>query len=97
MGGVQLTRPLVKLPNIGQLNVQALTLISGTTPPTALSLENPLVPELRFTASGLVTLIAQIYQEKIRSDRIREKQDNEPDGFAEAVIGVLLPILSTEL
>ena len=67
--------------------VQALEIITGTTPHSALSLENPLVPELRFTSAGLVTLIAQIYLEKIQSDRVLEKQDNEPDGFPDPVIG----------
>lgn len=76
-------------------SMQALMVITGVMPNTALSLENPLIPELRFSASGLVTLVAQIYQEKIQSDRVREKQENEPDGFADAVIGDVLPLPAT--
>lgn len=77
--------------------MQARLVITGGMPHTALSLENPLIPELRFSASGLVTLVAQIYQEKIQSDRVREKQENEPDEFADAVIGALLPHLATRV
>lgn len=66
---------------------QARESITGTRSNSALNLENPLVPELRFTSSCLVALIAQIYLEKIQLDRVLEKQDNEPDGFPDPVIG----------
>lgn len=47
----------------------------------AVSLLNPLIPELKMTPTLLLTLIAQIYVEKIASDRVRERQENEPLDF----------------
>jgi hypothetical protein len=47
----------------------------------ALGLVDPLVPELKFSPNLLLTLIAQIYTEKIRCDRLRERQDNEAVDF----------------
>lgn len=47
----------------------------------ALSLYDPLIPELKLSPNLLLTLIAQIYVEKVSSDRIRERQDNEPLDF----------------
>eukprot|EP00892_Ulva_mutabilis_P002273 jgi/Ulvmu1/12046/UM083_0059.1 len=67
----------------------ALEYVSGTRSCCALNLEDPLVPDLRFSSTGLVTLIGQIYLEKIQLDRVLEKQDNESDGFPDPVIGDL--------
>jgi hypothetical protein len=47
----------------------------------ALNIYDPLIPELKFSPNLLLTLIAQIYFEKIISDRVRERQDNEPLDF----------------
>jgi hypothetical protein len=50
-------------------------------PRKILNLYDLLVPELKFSPHLLLTLIPQIYFEKIASDRVRERQDNEPLDF----------------
>lgn len=60
----------------------------GAVTDKALSLIDPLIPELKLSPTLLLTLIAQIYLEKIASDRVRERQDNEPLDFPPPSSGV---------
>lgn len=54
----------------------------------ALSLHDPIIPEVKFSPNLLLSLIAQIYCGKIASDRVRERQDNEPLDFPPPATGM---------
>lgn len=70
-------------PGLTKNCVQAGADITGK----ALNLYDPLIPELKLSPTLLLTLIAQIYLEKIASDRVRERQDNEPLDFPPPMTG----------